>query len=436
MEKLPITSIEPLNNGGILLEKFFLKSETLERIRKSWLGPQIESYVEWLVQNGYSPRNIYRRVPVLRQFGEFARKNGTKHLNTLPKSINGFIINWVRTHVSIKKGSKTQARDVRTNVNHFLRYILPGYIPENQKPKVEQPFKELAPKFFSYLREDRGNSKWTIVQYEVHLRRFEKYLKKIKLNNLSAISPTILCAFIIHSSKVMMKTSMRGLCSNLRIFLQYLYNEDITRQDLSGIIEPPRNYRLSGIPRSISWEDVKLVLERVDRRTPLGKRDYAMLLLMVTYGLRSREVAALKLDHVDWERDRLLIHNRKAGFNTAYPLSAIVGEAIVEYLKQGRPKTEDRHIFFRAIAPQVPLTHAIVSSRAGHYLKKAGINVKRPGSHTFRHTCVQRLLDADFSFKVIGDYIAHSSPETTKIYSKVAIESLREVAQTHEENWL
>src|SRR5262249_544586 len=117
-----------------------------------------------------------------------------------------------------------------------------------------------------------------------------------------------------------------------------------------------------------------------------------------------------------------------AGHNTAYPLSPVVGTAILEYLQNGRPKTADRRLFLRAVAPLLPLTHSAVSCRAAHYLLKAGIQVPRPGSHTLRHTCVQRLVDADFPFKVIGDYVGHRSAESTEIYTKVAVEALRQVA--------
>jgi len=170
------------------------------------------------------------------------------------------------------------------------------------------------------------------------------------------------------------------------------------------------------------------VLGAVDRRAPCGKRDYAILLLLVTYGLRAREVAALTLDDIDWRRDRLAIPGRKAGHSTAFPLSAVVGEALVDYLRHGRPGSGDRHVFFRAVAPVRPISRVAVSACAKHYLVKAGIQVPRPGSHTLRHTCVQRLVDDGFGFKAIGDFVGHRSPASTAIYAKVAIEPLRQVA--------
>lgn len=186
-------------------------------------------------------------------------------------------------------------------------------------------------------------------------------------------------------------------------------------------------YRLSSIPRSIAWDEVALVLAGVERRSPSGKRDWAILMLLITYGLRSREVAALTLDDIDWKRERLRVPERKAGHSTAFPLSASVGEAIADYLKHGRPETNSRRLFFRAVAPLEPIGPAAVSSRARHYLLKAGIDVPRPGSHTLRHTTVQRLVDADFALKTIGDFVGHRSARSTEIYTKVAVGPLREL---------
>jgi integrase len=171
-----------------------------------------------------------------------------------------------------------------------------------------------------------------------------------------------------------------GLCGVLRVFLRYLFREKLIAQDLSQTIEGPRVYRLSSIPRSISWTEVERMLAAVDRRSVVGKRDYAILLLLVTYGLRGREVAALTLDDLDWERERLKVPERKAGHSTAYPLSPIVGQAIIDYLKNGRPQRSDRHIFYRVTAPFDPMTNGGVSTRASYYLHKAGVPVPRPGS--------------------------------------------------------
>lgn len=265
--------------------------------------------------------------------------------------------------------------------------------------------------------------------YRHHLDRFGAYLERIGVERVREVSPAILGAFVIErAGSGLARSTVRDGAGVLRVFLRYLHREGVLGGDLSGVVEWPQTYRLSSIPRSISWEDVNRVLGAVDRRTLCGRRDYAILLLLVTYGLRGREVAALRLDDIDWKRERLAIPERKAGHSTAFPLSAVVGQALVDYLQHGRPETTHRQVFFRAVAPVEPIGPAAVSSRARHYLLKAGIEVPRPGAHTLRHSAVQRLVDADFTLKAIGDFVGHRSPRSTQVYAKVAVESLRQVA--------
>ena len=136
----------------------------------------------------------------------------------------------------------------------------------------------------------------------------------------------------------------------------------------------------------------------------------------------------MTLDHIDWTRERLSVPGRKGGHSTAFPLLSSVGEALVDYLKHGRPQSAERHVFFMAFAPVRPISHTAVSSLPRSIWSKAGIQVSRPGSHLALDSCVQRLVDADFSLKTIGDFVGHRSPKTTEIYTKAAVESLREVA--------
>jgi site-specific recombinase XerD len=278
------------------------------------------------------------------------------------------------------------------------------------------------------LVDERGLRPQSVDHYKHHLGPFEAYLDRIGCRDVAAISPPILGAFVAESAGHLCPTSVRSRCGVLRVFLRYLHRERLIAKDLSECVEMSRSYRLSGIPRSIAWDDVRRMLDAVDRRTAAGRRDYAILVLLVTYGLRGREVAGMTLDDIDWKRERVRIPERKAGHSTAYPLSPTVGAALLDYLQHGRPKTEDRHVFMRVLAPHGPMTQGAVSGRASFYLHRAGIHVHRAGSHTLRHTCVQRLVDADFPFKVIGDYVSHRTPESTDIYAKVAIEALRNVA--------
>jgi len=407
-----------------MLETYFVKSQTVGRIRACWIGAEIERYAGWLAEQGYSTRTVRRHVQALVAFGEFADRRGVSAVADLPAHVDDF----VAMRVAAYRRGQDAATEVRGPVEQMLTVILPGF-ERTGRTHRELPFSRTVPGFFEYLADERGLRPESIVGYRHHLACFEAYLDRIGVACVAELSPAVLSAFTAERAGAgLAKTTVRSGCGVLRVFLRYAQRQGLLAGDLSKAVEWPTAYQLSGIPRSISRAEVELVLGAVDRRTACGKRDYAILLLLVTYGLRAREVAALMLDDIDWRRDRLAIPGRKAGHSTAFPLSAVVGEALVDYLRHGRPPTSDRHVFFRAMAPAGPASRVAVSACARHYLLKAGIQVPRPGSHTLRHTCVQQLVDAGFGFKAIGDFVGHRSPASTAIYAKVAIEPLRQVA--------
>jgi site-specific recombinase XerD len=411
-----------------MLEKYFVKPSTIDRIRDSWIGAEIEIYVTWLAEQGYSTKSIWRRVPIVFAFGEFARARGAAGVGELPIHIEPFVADRVAAHYRRTNSTRPMAKEVRGPVEQMLTVVVPSFEPSG-RPHHPQPFADALPGFFEYLVEERGLRPASVLGYRHHLDRFEDYLRRIGVKSIQELSPAILSAYSVERAGTgLARSTVRDGAGVLRVFLRYAHREGVLKGDLSAAVGWPQVYRLSSIPRSISWEDVNRVLAGVERRTGSGRRDYAILLLLVTYGLRGREIAALTLDDIDWKRERLAVPERKAGHSTAFPLSAVVGEAILDYLRQGRPETADCHVFFRAVAPRRPLGCAAVSAIARKYLLKAGIDVPRPGSHTLRHSAVQRLVDAEFDLKTIGDFVGHRSARSTEVYAKVAVEALREVA--------
>lgn len=411
-----------------MLENYFVQPATVDRYLGSWVGAEIEQYVVWLAGHHYSDRCVWRRVPLVFAFGEFASARGAAIVGDLPAYVDAFVDDRVALHHKRTGSSRSMAKEVRGPVEQMLTVVLPGYEPGGRQ-HLELPFAETVPGFFEYLIQERGLRPLTVGGYRIHLRNFEAYLQQVGLESVRELSPTLISAYLVERAGTgLAKSTVRDEAGALKVFLRYAHREGVIASDLSTAVGWAQTYRLSNIPRSVSWADVNLVLAAVDRRTVAGKRDYAILMLLVTYGLRGREVAALTLDDVDWKRGRLAIPERKAGHSTAFPLSVVVGQALLDYLQHGRPISTDRRIFFRATAPRQPITAAAVSSRTRHYLLKAGNNVPRPGSHTLRHTAVQHLIDANFSLKTIGDFVGHRSPRSTEVYAKVDIEALREVA--------
>lgn len=425
-----------------MLKRYFIRPTTIDRIRASWIGDAIDHYVGWLTERNYAARNVFVRVPVLVRFGEFAWEAGARDLRDLPPHVEPFIEDWLRHRQPGASAAERHiaARAIRNPLRQMLRVNLPLDVSTSPAPINSQggpdPFVDQAPGFFDFLRRERGLREGTLVQYRYYLGRLQRYLLKTDRRLLPDLTPAAVSGFITESGRTIDKRSVQSLCSILKVFFRYLYRADLTARDLSKAIESPRRYQLANVPRSITWQEVEKMLEKVDRRTAVGKRDYALLVLLVTYGLRSREVAALTLDDIDWKRDRLHVRGRKAGHSAVYPLTAPIGEAILDYVQHGRPQTKERALFFSACAPFTALSRVAVSLRAKWYLRKAGINVPRPGAHTLRHTCVQRLVDSGLSFKTIGDFVGHRTPDATKIYAKVNIEGLREVALGHSEEVL
>ena len=351
-------------------------------------------------------------------------------LQDLPEHVEDYIDIRLRSlHVPPKTdAAKLQFEQaIRTPIEQMLALVVAGF-SRARSVAVEAPFSVQAPMFFQYLQDERGLQPSTIKGYTYHLRKFESYLDGLSLEDLAMLSPLIISGFVTERAQGLAPHSMKPLCTALRVFLRYAFREGLIDRDFGHAVESPQAYRLAHLPRSITWNDVKRTLDTVDRRTPAGKRDYAILLLLVTYGLRAREIAKLTLDSIDWRHETLRIPERKAGHATAFPLSPVVGAAILDYLQHGRPETDERHLFRKVTAPPGQMTYSAVASRAGYYLRKAGVAVRRPGSHTLRHTCVQRLVDSDFSLESIGDYIGHRSSASTEIYTKVDVKTLRQVA--------
>ncbi|MFC3320436.1 tyrosine-type recombinase/integrase [Mesorhizobium cantuariense] len=412
-----------------MLERLFVKPQTVDRIMDCWLGPQIEQYVKALCERAYTPRSIYRRVPVLVKFAAFTAGHNVERIEQAERLFEPFIADWLsnRNH-NRSADARRRARNFVTGViRHFFSLVVWKAGDDRARPSLPDPFAVQVPGFFDYLRDERGLRQSSIAHYRHYLRVFERHLGDIGCDPKSLTLPLV-TAFITTQAAYFGRTAMVSLASILRVFLRYLHREYVLQRDIIKLVEIPQRYRLADIPRSISWGSVQDMLDQVDRRTVVGRRDYAMLLLMGVYGLRSREVALLTLDDVDWKRDRLHVRGRKAEHSTTYPLAPVVGEAIVDYLKNGRPDVQSRLLFWRHLAPQSPLTHSAVSATASKYLHRAGIPVSRPGSHTLRHACVQRLVDTGFSLKTIGDYVGHRAASSTMIYAKVQIDGLREVA--------
>lgn len=417
-----------------MLEHYYVRPATVDRIRSLWLGPAISRYAQWMAEQQVARASALFRLQTAVLFDRFVTSRHVRSFEDLPEQIEPFIVEWRRTRgqrphtASYRRALRAGPRAM---LEQLLRLSLPGYVGTTRRQPW--PLRDLVPGFFEHLHGERGLRAVTILRYEHHLRVFERFLRAEAITDLSLLTPAILTRFLIESTTRISPAGRQGRACALRVLLRYLHRQRILTADLSRAIPRGRTYRHAAIPRAIPWSEVERVLASIDRRSPVGKRDYAALLLLATYGLRSQEIAMLELSAIDWAGSRFHVLGRKAGNSTTYPLSSAVGEAIVDYLRNARPPSPDRHVFLTLVAPYRPLAHWAISHRAAEHLQRAGVKVRRPGSHTFRHSCVQRLVEADVPFKQIGDYVGHRSEAATQIYAKVAIHKLRALTLGEEE---
>ena len=229
----------------------------------------------------------------------------------------------------------------------------------------------------------------------------------------------------------MQRSTARGHCVRLRRFLTFLHSAGLVPQDLAGSVLAPTRYRGEGIPSALAPEHVEALLAAArQERLPTGRRDYAMLMLLATYGMRAKEVRHLRLDDLDWRGERLLIRHAKTGHLTWVPLLADVGDALLAYLRHARPACADREVFIRATPPRGPIaTSSALNSMLRRRLAALGLTpLGKHGPHSLRHARAISLQRAGVPLKTIGDLLGHRSFSSTAEYLKLAEPELRAIA--------
>jgi site-specific recombinase XerD len=279
-----------------------------------------------------------------------------------------------------------------------------------------------------YLREVRGLAEATIVNYVPFVASFLKDRFGDSPLALSHLCASDVARFVLRQAPRLHRKRAKLLTSALRSFLQYVRYRGKTKLDLAAAVPVVADWSMSSIPRGIAPEQVQHLLASIDRRTAMGRRDYAILLLLARLGLRSGEVAALDLDNIDWKAGQLSVRG-KSGQRSELPLSAELGEAIAAYLQSGRPQSTSRRVFLRAKAPIRGFRGASgVGSIVRHCLQRAGIDAPTHGAHQFRHGLASQMLRQGASLDEIGEVLGHHNPQTTTIYTKVDLDALRELA--------
>ena len=178
-----------------MLDRYFVRPQTVDRIRAGWIGPEIERYVAWLAEHGYSSRCVLRRVPLLIGFGEFARARGARTVEDLPAHVDAFVGEWMAGRPVTRQGGRQTAKEVRGPVEQMLVLVVPGFVGRGRSHR-RAPFVDALPDFFDYLTSERGLRPASLRSYQHHLASFEMYLARIGIARLEDLSPPVLTAFV------------------------------------------------------------------------------------------------------------------------------------------------------------------------------------------------------------------------------------------------
>ena len=284
--------------------------------------------------------------------------------------------------------------------------------------------------FSEYMRAERGLSPVTIATREQQLRWFFASLSS-QVQSLGEVTFGEIDAFLqSQARRGWSRSSLHVLGSTLRGFFRYAGHRGWCRSDLAEGIDLPRLYALEDIPRAPTMNELDRALEATrSDDDPVKIRNHAILLLLIHYGLRRGEVEQLTLDDLDWAADRIHITRSKLRRPQCYPLSVPVGEAIVRYLQQARPRCPHRALFITVNPPFRPLSGDSIGVMVKRRLTNQGVKLKRLGAHCLRHACASQLLEAGFTLKQIADHLGHRSMNSTRIYTKIDLHGLREVAE-------
>jgi integrase/recombinase XerD len=400
--------------------KYFINDEfALSRPPEGPVASYVVPFAEWLVDRGYGLVSTRNQVLMAAGFSKWLWQKGIELGDISGAHPGRYLLD--------------RAQRPKLGDNAALRHLLAFLRSQNaiaEEPEVDHnpsPVERHVLAYEQYLQDARALSRQTIINYRPVVRDFLNFRFSDGEASLTQLRAVDVTNFV---QKRISRLNMRRakiITAALRSFLSYArYRGDIT-SDLAAAVPIVANWSLSSIPRAIGRNEVTRLLASIDRDTPLGCRDYAMILALARLGLRSSEVVSLELDDIDWVAGQIHVRG-KNGQRHDLPLPADVGKAIVDYLRS-RPRNADRRVFLRDKAPirgfSGPSGLGCVIRRS---LKRAGIDSPTKGAHQFRHGLASEMLRGGASLGEIGEVLGHRHVQTTAIYAKVDLDALRTLA--------
>ena len=383
------------------------------------LGPILDEFTAWLNQRGYSLFTVRNQLKCARWIDDFFGKHDVQHLSDLTHG--DFDAAW--------QHFRAIRPDTAGTVRQIEKFIEQTRDLEPPLPKPKTPADSELDRFSDYLRDVRGLQEPTIQAHRRYLRGFLDHIcYDDDTEALVRLTTGEIDGFLVDCSSGLSRYSLRYVVGQLRAFLRFQHEQGVINTPLHAMIDTPRVYRQERLPRSLPWEAVRALLSSIDRTDAHGIRDYTMLFLIATYGLRPCEVVSLALDDIDWRAETIKIPQRKTGNRLILPLTDDAGGVLIDYLKRGRPRVLCRELFLRLRAPCGPLSNKAVAHVFRLRVRLSGLDIPQGGPYCLRHSYAVHLLRQGISVKTIGDLMGHRSAESTGAYLRLSTEDLRSIA--------
>ena len=382
------------------------------------LGPVIDGFDDWLAASGFtrgSRRFSIRMLPLV------DAKLRRRHVDSVAKLSHSVLQDcWEALMKVYPCGAGT--------VHTLERYLVTcGLIVDSRQSTATPQTSTLSEEYTNHLREVRGFAASTISSHRRTAQCFLQHLEGAG-TAVECIRASNIESYIAKAGTRLSRGSLQHDIAALRGFLRFLTTDGRVPAGLDHQIDTPRLYRLEQLPRALPWETVRKLLRSVETASPMGLRDYAMFLLIATYGLRASEVVALSLEDIRWRQGILRIHQRKTSSPLELPLTNEVLSALVKHLKRTPPPIPYRRVFLRMRAPIGLLKPTAVTEAFQSLVRKSGLSIPFQGPHCLRHSYAVHLLKNGTPLKTIGDILGHRTAESTSMYLRLATGDLREVA--------
>lgn len=404
-------------------ESIFPKAAIEAKHRAGMLGAHYDCFLTWMRRRGYSISTMRANIQSITLVGEYLKRRGIRCIADLQGRRGQRLRSAYQNHW------KSRGCWRRTSASRLCMRALKEAGVLTASGDTDRPAFYQISRYAAYLESQKGLSQSTVGSHRYWTERFLRFLRCPQdATRLPTFQIADVDRFVEQEGTRLQAGTQQLLAGVLRSFLRFLYLSGELSTDISSLVTSPRHYRLQSLPRVLEWDDVQKIIDSVDLSTKAGPQHYAILLLLVSYGLRAGEVAGLRLEDIDWRKEVIHVGPGKTGKGLYLPLTTPVGNAILAYLKDRRPASKYREIFLLTCAPWTPLKSANIGYVVRRHIKLADLDPPHRGPHLLRHSFATHLIRRGATLKEIGDLLGHRDPGSTHIYTKTATDQLREVA--------